>query len=585
MAQQIGHKDWADLALSPKKRNEWEKLSAKNQRSRAAAREEIVAAGFPATNAAITRMLLFKEQDSHCPYCNSELSVEQALDGSQSHIEHIIPRSLTRVGRKRSELILAHASCNTQKGDRTPWMAFGHDDARWRTIEARAEQLASKKLYRKARLLLLKDYEAEVMTDKSIAEFADRQLHQTSWLARSAAMWLSDLCPNVFAARGQFTALLRNRWHLDTVIPEVRIQDGMAVLDVEGNAISPDEFAEYRKSWEGHGPSPKKILDKRLDHRHHVIDALVIALTDRSLYQALAKNYKRAVDDVQAGHSRRYEWSIEPPLRNVREVAIGIAQDCNLAHKPDRHPSGRLFQDTAHGLLKSSDGHPDRLAQRVPLTSLAENTPALTLMRIQHIASDAVRTLVQTEFERRVARGMSPAEALATPISYPGYGTEIRRVRIGRTDVFADKAVAIFHSSRTGRHCKLLIPDGYACLELSKVDSKVHAKLIPMHEAANGHGLDNQGTVRFFKGDSVIDSKDGSHLIVKQIKAAMGGQLILVPRFETRPVRLLSAKDGLRKVSGKGLTRLAVTNVRAPHSAIGGIASPPYRDRTSRDYQ
>ena len=75
---------------------------------------------------------------------------------------------------------------------------------------------------------------------------------------------------------------------------------------------------------------------------------------------------------------------------------------------------------------------------------------------------------------------------------------------------------------------------------------------------------------RFFKADTVIDSKDNAVLIVKWIKAEGGGSLILAPVFESRRVRDLGKRDGLRKVSGTGLKRLVHTDVLAPGTAAGG---------------
>ena len=47
-------------------------------------------------------------------------------------------------------------------------------------------------LKRKAELLRIKDYEIDVMTDESIADFADRQFHQTSWISKTATQWLKE---------------------------------------------------------------------------------------------------------------------------------------------------------------------------------------------------------------------------------------------------------------------------------------------------------------------------------------------------------------------------------------------------------
>jgi CRISPR-associated endonuclease Csn1 len=566
-----------EVGLGPARRNEWEKFSAKNQRLRNSAKAEITANGGAGTNTQIRRYLLWQEQGTHCPYCGSPLGLAEVLDGSQSHIEHIIPRSLTQVGRKRSEIVIAHASCNNQKGDRTPWQAFGHDEQRWTIIEERASALKKNNKFRKAKLLLLKDFEREVLNDQSIADFADRQLHQTSWIARAACQWLTQLCSNVFAARGEFTALLRRSWHLDTVIPEIRLEHGLSVLDIDGKSVTAEEFANYRRAWEGHGRAPGRILDKRLDHRHHAIDALVIGLADRSIYQKLARNYKQSLaEGPTAGH--RHEWQAEPPLANVREQAKEMIDTCRLTHKPDRFPAGALFQETAYSLKVNREDNSASLASREVLSGLLdEKSPEKTRKNLASIASVEVREFVLAEFERRIASGETPKQALSRPVQYPRYRTQIWRVRRMRSDVSAAKARPVIFSSRAGEHSKLLLPDGNAYLEVKGAGRGATVRVVSLAEAATAADVEPSMEVRrFFKGDTVIDGDDGSTLIVKQVVAPTDGQpmLRLVPIFETREWAALRARDGRRQIAGAQLIRLIHADV-CTSSVAAGRLSPP----------
>lgn len=560
-----------EVGLGPAKRNEWEAVSAKNQKSRRKAKVAIEAGGHSATNAAIRRyQYWFDDQATHCPYCNAPITLNDALDGQATHIEHIIPRSLTQVGRKRSEVVLAHAACNTAKGDRTPWQAFGNTD-RWSIIEARAEELRKRKQLRKARLLLLKDFEQEVLTDQSIADFADRQLHQTSWIAREAAQWLQRLCQDVFAARGEFTALLRRSWRLDTVIPEVRLTDARAVLDTEGQEVTAVQFEELRDRWEGHGRMPERILEKRLDHRHHAVDALVIAQCDRSVYRKLAENYKAA---LQSGRSwARPRWQVEPPLPDIRQTAVRIVRECRISHKPDRYVAGKFFQDTAYSEVDGTTSASGKgaVATRVALVDLAdEKSVEKTQANIDLIASVDVREIVRKELNARLAQGLTPKEALSPPVPHTRYGTRIRAVRVIRNDASLENARTIQFASRQGQHTKLLLSDGNAYLEVAAEGKQVKPRVVPLCDAASVRGGEVAGIKRFFKADTVIDSKDQAVLVVKQIKSEAGGTLILTPVYESRPVRELGKRDGLRKVSGAGLNRLSRTDVLSPGPAAGG---------------
>ena len=374
-----------DLSVGVAKRNERESENAKNRKARLEAEEQIRQHGVTVTPSRVRRYLLWKEQGAgHCPYCSKTITLADALNGAETEYEHILPRSLTQVGLKRSEIVLAHRSCNQEKGNRTPYQAWGHDADRWQVIQVRAKYFADNKRDRKAKLLLLEDFEQEVLTDESIDGFADRQFHQTSWIAKEAAQWLQSICKTpVSVSRGEMTAGLRRKWKLETVIPQARIDEGLPVLDEEGQVISPEEFAKYRDVWEGHrvldshGKLDKlrhtdRKLNKRIDHRHHLIDAITIALTSRALFQQMARQYKLDSERVGADEKPRLRIGEALPLKNVRELALAAVKECPLSIKPDRYPDGAIFQETAYGIALKEGEDKSRLTLRVKIVELID---------------------------------------------------------------------------------------------------------------------------------------------------------------------------------------------------------------------
>jgi len=389
-----------EMSLGIARRNEREKEITNNQKARREAEKTIREHGEVPTRPKIFRYLLWAEQDeSFCPYCNKTINLTEALSGGATANEHIIPKKLTQVGKKRSELVLSHSVCNDAKGDFTPFEAWGNgkNEMRWQAVEAAAKRFLAKALslkkkidnarrndtlapyrgemnglFRKAALLRLQD----AGDDESVEGFADRQLHQTGWIAKEAVQWLECLCPKrVSVSRGELTAMLRRSWKLETVIPEVRIENNLPVLDNEGKPIEPEYFSQLKKYLEGHpvrredreanpGFEFNRRPDKRLDHRHHLIDAITLSLTSRSLFQQMAKNYKAAAEKMQPrdgetadDRERRIKNETrlrlevpEPPLRNVRAAALDAVRECRITIKPDRYPDGALFKETAYGV-------------------------------------------------------------------------------------------------------------------------------------------------------------------------------------------------------------------------------------------
>lgn len=569
-----------ELGSGAETRNQWEKRSQNNNKKRKIAAKEISDAGEVPTATKLLRYQLWKEQEEHCPYCATIIGFHEALKGSETHIEHILPRSLTRIGRKRSELVIAHRSCNLTKGDRTPYQAFNDTD-RWPQIEGHAKRFEelgkanyrhdrplSMAYFRKAKLLLIQDYANDVLNDESIAGFADRQLHQTSWIAKATIEWLSSICSNVFASRGEMTAGLRSCWKLDTVIPQVRYGEGYPVIDIEGKLITESDFNRFRPQWEGHVPKDSKDMtdrriNKRIDHRHHIIDALTIAATSRGVYQRMARKYIEETEAVQKGIKKRRDWSIEPPVRNIREIALEIVGNCNLTHKPDRNTNGPFFEETAYGVTVREETGDSVLTLRRTIADLANAKDRIEDVRksIQTIASDATRKVVSDNFETRISRGESPKDALLKPIHFPGYHTPIQKVRCLKVQGMgfrsSEGATIIEHSGRSGVHQKRLIDNGIACLDIRSEAGKPIIDVVSLAKFRASPKTPS-GVMRIFKNDTVRIKTSGIKLLVRQFNAAAGGCLFATPLFETRLVDQLSASDGRKKISGRNLLNLEV---------------------------
>jgi CRISPR-associated endonuclease Csn1 len=661
-----------EMSLGITRRNEREKENTSQQKARREAEAEIRKVNVTPTPPRIRRYLLWKEQDSHCPYCENNIRIGEALDGAATEFEHILPKKLTQVGMKRSEIMLAHYACNQNKGDRSPWEAWGdgRNDARWQHVEAAANRFLSKaislkkkiedarrndrqapyhgemnSLFRKAKLLRLQD----IGDDESVDGFADRQFHQTSWIAKEAMQWLECLCPSkVSVSRGELTAMQRRSWKLETVIPEIRIENNLPVLDNEGKPIEPEDFAKLKKYLEGHpvlkadreanpGFDFNRRTNKRLDHRHHLIDAITLALTSRELFRQMANNYKAAAEKMQSRDGEtpeererrmRSETRLrlevpEPPLLNVRAAALDAVRECDISIKPDRYPDGALFKGTAYGVGQREDEDRLRLTLRQPVEGLGkvQGKTKLEAARkaIASIISDDVRRIVGDTFEDRIANGMEAGAALALPIRHPLYSNPIRKVRcfegyaeetqpIGKTKLFSiatlgitnngsnlesvraaiasiaredfrriisqtfeeriaeglelknTLAIPIFNSlngkqiRRVRINCtgnwrpKYLINEGYAYLELVMNGSR-EPRLVKIRDAMRDKNKHvSQGVVRFYKGDTIKDSKDGKLYRVGYFKAE--GNIFVIPIFDPRSFdKITEAGSGKKKVA------------------------------------
>jgi CRISPR-associated endonuclease Csn1 len=572
-----------DMALGLRARGEKETGIDKHRRARLYAKSQIEGnqPGRTATNNEIFRYLLAQEQEFHCPYCSKRMELGEALDGNATNVDHILPRSLTQVKRERPHLVIAHRTCNAAKGNRAPLEAFKGDVDRVHAINNCVSILKRKHSYRKAGFLMAESYEAEKLNDKTLSDFTERQFVESSWIAKLVAQWMKDVCSNVSVSRGELTAQLRRAWKLDTVIPQVRLEtkvdpkseksDNHLPLfddDKPAKTISREEFDRFRSCWENHhGPAVDRTdrrIDKRIDHRHHLIDALVIGLTDRSLYMGMAKGYKERMEQRAAGVRGIQPWQTpEPPLRNIREVALKLVREARVKHKADRHAAGAFFQQTAYAKVYTDEGK-SRIALSIDLISLSDSNYSLEKARkgISDIVSSGTREIVTDEFERRIASGQEVKAALSAPIIDTRYGTLIRQVRVyqrlGRGFASGEDAIKVALAGRAyteaaanGKH---YLSAGYAYIALIADDDGLIIDAVSVRSADAPIFDQSRVGRRIFRSDTVVDENGQRHL-VHQILA--DGVIRTAPLIESRSWIQLGAESG-----GKSFGKAAVMKLK-----------------------
>ena len=580
-----------------------------NETQREAAIAALQGDGNVPTTGAVNRYLLAQEQLFVCPYCQdrNRLSNGMIADGSATNSEHILPKGLTSVRRKRSELMVAHTACNDAKADRTPWQAWGHgsadqDDDRWRAVEEMAEGLRArattekdrsvkKRLTRKAHLLLLRDFESEVLTDDSVASFADSQMHHTAWIAKDIALWLKSICAKVFVARGELTARLRSEWALNTVIPEIRFQEGRTVHATGinnklGLQISFEDFTKFRPTWESRarGTDAKTglKLEKRHDNRHHLVDAAVIALSGRSLYQQVATHYKLADEMLRAGQThdprgkRIFRWRLpRPPFDGLRNQISNLVQNAPHSHKTDRYSTGGFFGGWAYSAAEKEGVA--YLTTRVALIDLIDkNRPERTRSAIEQLVVSAeTRRHILQAFDERIQAGEPPKVALSRPVKMSGgYGTDIWKVKIfqksagnpGAGDLplipIGDRTFAL--QLKPGKNQKsagkkFLLHDGYAFLARFKDPEKSH--FVDLESAkpifAECLRFKSVNCHQIFRGDTVMLASDTEKWLIHQIR--QGGELAIAPLTEAGTWLQIQKRGGkARSIGTKDVLALRV---------------------------
>jgi CRISPR-associated endonuclease Csn1 len=322
-----------DLKQNQEQKKEDQERQASNQRRNQRLRREIaeLLGGIPVDNvkaADIQKMILWEElsrdaADRRCPYSGIQISARMLLS-DEVEIEHILPFSVTLDDSLNNKTV-AMRRANRVKGNRTPWQARSDLESQgWSYDEmlARAEAMPRGKRYRFAP----DGYERWLREDK---DFLARALNDTRYLSRIAREYLSLICPqDTRVIPGQMTAMLRAKFGLNDIL----------------------------------GLSGEK---NRNDHRHHAVDACIIAVTDQGLLQAFAS----ASGSARERQLGRLVDNMPLPWPSYREHVARAIEHIWVSHKPDHGHEGAMHNDTAYGLL---DGERVRVHKMVDGTRVRE---------------------------------------------------------------------------------------------------------------------------------------------------------------------------------------------------------------------
>ena len=304
-----------DLKQSWEQRNEDKEQQAKNQkrneRLRTDAAKLLQISPERVKHADIQKLILWEElsfdiADRRCPYSGVQIGARMVLS-DEVEIEHILPFSQT-LDDSLNNKTLATRRANRVKGDRSPAQAredFEREGWTYDAILQRAEHMPRNKRYRFGP----DGHEKWLREDK---DFLARALNDTRHLSRVAREYLSLICPHgTRVIPGRMTAMLRAKFGLNDI------------LGLQGEK-------------------------NRNDHRHHAVDACVIAVTDQGLLQRFAQ----ASASAREQQLDKLVDSMPLLWPTYREHVGRAGRNIWVSHKPDHGYEGALMEATAYGIRK-----------------------------------------------------------------------------------------------------------------------------------------------------------------------------------------------------------------------------------------
>ncbi len=416
------------------------------------AKKELEKLKQPLSGKNILRYRLWVEGDKICPYCGQTMALEDALNTAE--IDHIIPISQNGPNRYFNK-VLCHQKCNNDKSGNTPYEAVQQNLINGDALQNFAEKikekakkikkrpiggkwiapLEKKDLEKKAELLLTSK------TGEELFDFSDRSQNETAWISKIILDWSKDISrKKTVATRGALTAHLRHFWGLDTLLAEIRIEEGKTLFSKEDKPIPlvaykelwlkkypKDEnqsyfyeewqkekqknpeltLEEYRKKQK---KNPAYQFNKRCDHRHHAIDAAIIGLCDHRMLQQASKAQGLKALRNKKGEIIHEGFYPDNPCPKLRNRLKQLLTDYVVWHKPDRFPNKAFFKESAYGVIKQNDTfYP---FSRKPLNSFIDGKKDITAILEKNIVDGSLKEAILRQYKARRDEGLAPQEAL-----------------------------------------------------------------------------------------------------------------------------------------------------------------------------
>lgn len=357
----------------------------------------------PPSRKDLEKAKLWVEQQGECPYTGRSLPFSRLFDDDNGFdVDHILPRSRHPDDSFQNKVLCWGDTNRMVKRNQTPYEAFAEQDLEsWQQILARVARWKNPGKMRKF----------EIRSTDELEAFSSRQLNDTRYTSLLAARLLStlyggrDVVENgrsrqvIFASTGAVTATLRQNWGFEQIL----------------RGIVPVEPGE-------------RSGKPRTDHRHHAIDAIVIALTRNNVIHAMAR--ASALEPWQPGTR---SWRHVPQPWRTPDFYERVEQQVRemlTSHRPEHKVSGELHKGSNYGRPYLYKGKPT-VHSRCKISDLSRNDIEAEDVIVDRAVRDILRAkLAEVDGNPKAFEKLENTPYMTTPA---GKRIPIRKVRIRET--------------------------------------------------------------------------------------------------------------------------------------------------------
>lgn len=257
----------------------------------------------------LQRYKLWLEQRYRSPYTGDMIPISK-LFTSDYEIEHIIPQS-RYFDDSFSNKVICEAAVNKLKDNQLglefiknhqgQLVELGMGKKSIRVFEIEAYETFVKEHYEKNR-----SKKNKLLMEEIPEKMIERQLNDTRYISKFISAVLSNIVrsetnddglnsKNIIPGNGKITTTLKQDWGLNDVWNELVLPRFERMNELSNSSV----FTTYNEKYQKHLPTvplelSKGFQKKRIDHRHHAMDALVVACATRNHINLLNNKHAKS---------------------------------------------------------------------------------------------------------------------------------------------------------------------------------------------------------------------------------------------------------------------------------------------------
>jgi CRISPR/Cas system Type II protein with McrA/HNH and RuvC-like nuclease domain len=322
------------------------------------------------SNAEVRKYLMWLEQNFRCPYTDQPIPFTDIFARNKVvEIEHIIPKERYYLN-SYSNKVITWREVNQAKDNKTAYEFIvskrSNDDTITLTNGKKVRLVDKDNWESHVKSMFPKGGKQANLLRKEIPEDPiERTLKETQYINKKLKEKLAELVGSerVWITSGAVTDILRDRWHLNDIMKELmRTRFEKLNTGEKKDKLNLTYWTKQLNTKTGQFEDVENFEGyfKRLDHRHHAMDAIIIACTKQNHIQYIntlnaistadqendykkKAKYKQLKEDICIGDSSKKfktPWNKDyflPEVKRVMNEIIVSHKNTRLLISPSKH--------------------------------------------------------------------------------------------------------------------------------------------------------------------------------------------------------------------------------------------------------